>query len=278
VGVSGGKDSVAVLLWVVHESGYPPANVIVNFTDVGNESPITYDYVRFLSDYLMQRGYAPVMWLKPPLDFFELAHKKKRFPSAKGRFCVEYLKIKPMQQFIAGLKDDVTSISGVRASESKARTELPERAFDQAGYQVYRPILHWSVDDVWAYLDEWNVPRNPLYDMGFRRVGCFPCCMTRKDEIRLIAMHFPEVIDHIREAEKDIGSSFFHINKVPILFRHTPFSRNGKTWMCGSIDDVVDWSFTKRGGKQYEMFFDLKERWIWKSGARGTACACLTSK
>lgn len=249
VGVSGGKDSAAAMLWVVHESGYRPEDVIVNFTDTGNEAQVTYDYIAYLSSYLVEHGHSPILWLKPPLDFFELAKKKGRFPSAKGRFCTEYLKIKPMQALVSSIDDDVVSISGIRADESNARSDLPERAYDKAGYHVLRPILKWAISDVWTYLEKWGVKRNPLYYLGFKRVGCFPCCMSRKSEIRLIAIHFPQVIDRIREAEWD-GYTFFPRTTVPERFRHTPFSCNGKTWMCASIDDVVEWSFTKWGARE----------------------------
>jgi len=251
-GLSGGKDSTATMLWLVHESHYPPADVIFNFIDVGNEAPCTYDYIHFLSAYLEQHGYAPITWLKPELDFWELARKKQRFPSIKARFCTEHLKIKPLQSFIASLDDEVTSISGVRADESARRSQLPERAFDKAGYRVFRPILSWSEGDVFAYLRQWSIPRNPLYDMGFSRVGCFPCVNTRKREIRLIATYFPEVIDKIREAEKD-GHTFFARSYVPIAHRNSVFGNSSGRWLVASIDDVVRWSFTKRGGKQFEM-------------------------
>lgn len=252
VGLSGGKDSTATMLWVIHESGYRPQDVISNFTDTGNEAPCTYDYVRFLSAYVERLGYAPVVWLRPELDFFELARKKGRFPSIKARFCAEHLKIKPLQAYIASLDDEVVSISGVRADESARRSQLPERAFDKAGYQVFRPILSWSEKDVFAYLRRWSMPRNPLYDMGFSRVGCFPCVNARKREIRLIATHFPEVIDRIREEEKN-GHTFFARKFVPLPHRKHIFECNGKEWLVPSIDDVVCWSFTARGGKQFVM-------------------------
>ncbi len=50
IGVSGGKDSTALLLWAVNESGYPRDRIVASFCDTGNEHQITYDYVRMLSD------------------------------------------------------------------------------------------------------------------------------------------------------------------------------------------------------------------------------------
>jgi len=252
VGLSGGKDSTAVMLWVIHESGYPPADVIFNFTDGHNEAPCTYDYITFLSAYTQQHGYAPIARLTPELDFWQLAEKKHRFPSMKARFCTEYLKIKPLQAFIATINDQVILISGIRANESAARSQLPERAFDAAGYQVFRPILTWSEQDVFDYLRRWNLPRNPLYDLGFNRVGCFPCVNARKSEIRLIATHFPEVIDKIRQAEHD-GHTFFARTYVPKAHRNSTFTNANGCWQVPSIDDVIRWSFTARGGKQYTL-------------------------
>ena len=37
------------------------------------------------------------------------------------------------------------------------------------------PLAHWSVADVWAYLSEYDVPYNRLYDHGYRSIGCAPC-------------------------------------------------------------------------------------------------------
>lgn len=49
IGISGGKDSTALLLWAVHESGYDPNSLDVTFCNTHNEHQITYDYVRMLS-------------------------------------------------------------------------------------------------------------------------------------------------------------------------------------------------------------------------------------
>jgi 3'-phosphoadenosine 5'-phosphosulfate sulfotransferase (PAPS reductase)/FAD synthetase len=75
VGVSGGKDSTALLLWAVHESGYPRESLRASFADTGNELDVTYDYVRMLGETVF-----PITWLKPERDFYELAKHKKRFP------------------------------------------------------------------------------------------------------------------------------------------------------------------------------------------------------
>jgi phosphoadenosine phosphosulfate reductase len=40
------------------------------------------------------------------------------------------------------------------------------------------PIIDWSDGDVWDFIKGNNLPYNPLYDMGFKRVGCIGCPMS----------------------------------------------------------------------------------------------------
>ena len=47
ISVSGGKDSTALLLLALERQ---PDNMSAVFADTGNEHPITYDYVQYLSD------------------------------------------------------------------------------------------------------------------------------------------------------------------------------------------------------------------------------------
>jgi 3'-phosphoadenosine 5'-phosphosulfate sulfotransferase (PAPS reductase)/FAD synthetase len=267
VGISGGKDSTATALWVVHESGYSPNDVEFVFTPTGLEAPITWEYIGYLSSYIYSQGYRQVRWVWPKLDFWKLAEKEGRFPSIKGKFCPRELKIKPIQTLIAEVGGDVTLVSGIRSDESLSRNELSERAFDKSGNIILRPILHWSVDNVWAYMSKYGIHRNPLYDMGFTRVGCLPCISARRSEIRLIAMHFPEIIDGIRREEERLGFSFFSRGFVPEPFRRHAFSRNGKTWMCPNIDDVVRWAFWSRGNAVPKLTIYSDDYPVWSKYA-----------
>lgn len=95
IGISGGKDSTAVLLWMIHESGIDRDKLDVTFCDTGNEHDWTYAHVRMLHEKVHA-----ITILKPELPFFPLAFKKRRFPSTKARFCTEFLKIYPTEEHI----------------------------------------------------------------------------------------------------------------------------------------------------------------------------------
>lgn len=290
-GVSGGKDSTALLLWIVYESGLDLNKVLVTFCDTGNEDFLTYAYLDML------RQLFPIQTVSPDLDFWELAKFKKRFPSRKARFCTTFLKIIPTRDYILKLQQagkSVLLLNGVRSTEAHAsndRGKVPEFGWDEStGCDIYRPILDWSIDDVWAihkkylpadasiklveadpHLSEGHkaeltkiiqahgVPRNPLYDMGARRVGCFPCINSAKLEVRAMAKYRPERIDFIDSQEGsfkngNMYSSLFARNTVPPQHRTKEVvTAKGETMNVCTIRDVVTWSQTAYGGKQYEM-------------------------
>ncbi len=258
VGISGGKDSGAVLLWLVHESGIPRHKINATFCDTGNEHEWTYEQVRLLSEKVH-----PIETLKPELPFFELVKKKKLFPTAFRRYCTQHLKIFPVQDHIAYLRQayrNVVAVSGVRSNESPERSKLLE--WDYSGHLLttqWRPLISWTIEDVVAIHAKYGIPMNPLYEAGATRVGCFPCVMSNKAEIRMIALKFPERINLIRETEESItsaggNSGFFARDKVPLRFRTKPYvAKDGEKMNVATIDDVVRWSMTgKRAQGSYE--------------------------
>lgn len=289
LGVSGGKDSASTFLWLVYESGWDLEKVRVTFCDTGNEDALTYAYLDMLRDI------HPINTIKPERDFWELAKWKKRFPSRRARFCTSFLKIIPTREYLYTLQQagkNILLLNGLRADEAHAsndRGKISAFGWDESsGCDVYRPILDWSIDEVWdihkKYLpadasiklvkadpllgekhkaelikkiQSHGIPRNPLYDMGARRVGCFPCIHSAKLEIRGLAKYRPERIDFIESKERsfEMGTMFAR-NTVPPQHRTKEITTAaGEKMNVCTIYDVVAWSKTAYGGKQYE--FDL---------------------
>jgi phosphoadenosine phosphosulfate reductase len=75
-------------------------------------------------------------------------------------------------------------ITGLRRQQSATRgsigvIELYE--FDKASGKntvKLNPMANWSRDQIWNYIRENKIPYNPLYDQGYRSIGCTHC--TRK--------------------------------------------------------------------------------------------------
>lgn len=43
---------------------------------------------------------------------------------------------------------------------------------------VVNPIIDWTDDDIWEFIEEYKVPYCSLYDEGFKRLGCIGCPMA----------------------------------------------------------------------------------------------------
>ena len=276
--LSGGKDSTAMWLHVAKELGM---EVYPIFADTGNEHEMTYEYVEYLerlvgpihrvkADFTNQiakkREFVSTKWreegvpesiVMDALDvlsptgnpFLDLCIWKGRFPSRMAQFCTQELKMRPVQNdvFFPLMEQGnrVVNVVGVRAQESAVRAKYPEREDTPEGWEIWRPILTWTVEDVFECHKRHGVDPNPLYKLGMSRVGCMPCINCQKSELFEIARRFPEVIDRIRNWEDIAGraskrgaSSFFIHDDVA-----------GK-----NIDEYVEWSKTSRGGRQYDMF------------------------
>ena len=255
VGVSGGKDSSAALLWLVRESGIDHSKIQATFCDIGNDHEWTLEHIHLLSERVF-----PIHIIKPIRGFYDMCRWEKTLPNPVARFCTRLLKIEPTADYIRKLRWcwEPISVSGVRAEESTDRAKLPE--WDYNGimncYQ-WRPLIKWSLDDVFAIHKRHNIPLNPLYSIGAQRVGCWPCIMSQKSEIRNISLKFPARIETLRafenEMDKVIGrpyASFFQGGKIPKRF-HTKdiISAKGKKMKTCSIDDVVRWSMTGKQAK-----------------------------
>ena len=47
--------------------------------------------------------------------------------------------------------------------------------------------MGWTLKDVVAIHQRHGLNLNPLYGMGFERVGCLPCINSSKNDIRITA-------------------------------------------------------------------------------------------
>lgn len=279
-GLSGGKDSTALWGWAFNESGYPVESIRGSFCDTENEYDVVYDQIRKLDEYGRRRGALPIIWLRSE-GFLNLCIRKKRFPSARARFCTEELKIKPFIRWCESLISEGHELlchSGVRGDESTERSMLGE--FGQKTYTKHltikerRPLLKWSIEQVWGAHKKWGLPINPLYLQGRKRVGCRLCCMSNKEDVRLCSLHHPETIDLYELWERKVSdakggsASFFRASTVPetlrsikglVRKRDSANGKKGEIYSANTIRDVVKWAWTLRGGKQTAFKFMFEE-------------------
>jgi len=95
-----------------------------------------------------------------------------RSPENRKR-CCEVRKVLPLRRALQGKEAWIT---GRRRAQAKNRAEIAEVEDDPVyGLIKYNPLRHWTEDDVWAYIREFDVPYNRLHDQHFVSIGCEPC-------------------------------------------------------------------------------------------------------
>lgn len=304
--VSGGKDSTAMSLWLT-EQGIEHRRV---FFDTGWEHADTYAYLDYLGErlgpierrcrepVLDERREAMALELEAALGFRSAMVRwtlhKASFPSRERRWCTQALKMETardvMREAVAAGAAPV-NVLGIRAAESTARAKLLERELDEdLDAMVWRPLLAWSVEDVIAVHQRHDVRPNPLYLRNAERVGCWPCVMAGKPEIKLLgedriaALARLEAMVALLARERRIARGEPTLARAPTWFQG--HRRDGLAWSCVAcrgvgtgggigpahvgcatcggrgehltiptipIRRMVEWSRTSRGGAQMAM-------------------------
>lgn len=269
VGFSGGIDSQACARWVLNR--FPVDDVILTNSDAGGwEDPLTVGFVAWyglnihpvthtnaiVSDMWKTPGFAETKGLdgSAALTFEEMVRIKGRPPSRKTQFCTEKLKLEPQKRWLTATfgpggrfaGEAYCRYTGVRRDESKTRKYALFQSFDEwFDCELFSPIADWTKQMCFDFVIAHGESVNPLYALGFDRVGCAPCINSGKDDVRNWEARRPEMIEKVRGLERRTGRTFFS-PCVPGKYTNT-------------IDEVLEWSKTSRGGRQ-QLFPILHER------------------
>ena len=273
VSVSGGKDSTAMALYIKEHRLAETNPVYHVFADTGWEHPELMEYIEtYLNERVFDNDLNIAMSTKYPNGMVDLVHGRAMFPGRTKRFCTEELKIVPIRDFIKTVKakhpdlEKPLNAVGIRAAESESRSRLME--FEPGSKlgglklcDTWRPLITATLADIIDIHSRHGVRPCPLYlrdEMPAKRVGCWPCIMSRKEEIKTVALTDPGKIDQIRELEASVSKAAIakaeakgeepDPDKVWSFFQAKDGEADG--W---PIDKVVQWSKTKRGGVQFEF-------------------------
>ena len=252
---SGGKDSTALVLWA-KEQCWPFTTV---FCDTGWEHPLTYDYVQYINETQLDGKLVTVKSEKYD-GLADLSAKRKIVPSVRMRFCTQELKVMPFAKWMNAQDDEATVYQGIRADESSARSQMPRRVWEPL-YEAWieRPLFDWTAEQVFAMHKKHGVIPNRLYSMGAKRVGCFPCVMVNKGELRRLSRTTPEIWDQIAKVENAVkdGRGFFRADYVPPRFHDATYDKNGKTGTYATWQAV---KFYVTRPDQYDLWDDEPTR------------------
>jgi len=169
VSFSGGKDSLVTLHLALKALGQVP----ILFNDTGLELPGTREYVEDLSRELNVK-----LIVADAGNAFRSALEVFGPPARDYRWCCKVIKLAPISRVINNLfPEGAISIVGVRRYESGARARSPRVWVNRWLPKLLSasPIIDWTALDVWMYIIANKLKVNPMYSMGFSRLGCWLC-------------------------------------------------------------------------------------------------------
>lgn len=222
VAFSGGKDS-QVIYHLCKEAG-------VKFD--AHYSLTTVDPPEVI--YFMRRYYPDVIVDKAGITMWDLIVKKGMPPTRMVRYCCDVFKE-------GGGKGRI-AVTGVRWAESIRRknnrgmlelnaytkksiklkndNEEARRMFETCtikSMHLLNPIIDWTEEDVWEYLNDRNIPYCCLYDEGFKRIGCIGCPLAGDDRMRKDFERYPKyeqaylrAFDRMLKARENNGKPYTH--------------------------------------------------------------------
>lgn len=188
---SGGKDS-GVIKRIAEKSG---VKFFIGHSHTGLDCPETVYFVRREKKRYEEMGIRYRIEM-PAMSPWALIRERLIPPLRTARYCCKVLK--------EGSGKGYCVITGVRWEESSNRknsrgiaevqrrnrkesyiltndNEEGRKEFENCvlkGMRIVNPIIDWSEGDVWEYTRKENIPYNPLYDRGHKRVGCIGCPMA----------------------------------------------------------------------------------------------------
>jgi phosphoadenosine phosphosulfate reductase len=97
--------------------------------------------------------------------FYDSVEMRKR--------CCAIRKVEPLRRALDGKR---LWITGLRRSQSVTRSDFALLAHDDDnGLFKLNPLVDWSTEEVFDYLQRFDVLSNALHAQGFPSIGCAPC-------------------------------------------------------------------------------------------------------
>ncbi|HEY0783090.1 MAG TPA: phosphoadenylyl-sulfate reductase, partial [Thermoanaerobaculia bacterium] len=88
--------------------------------------------------------------------------------------CCSVRKVEPIRPVLDGLDAWVT---GLRREQWASRANIRKIEIDHehGGLAKLSPLADWTLEEVWDYIRQNDVPVHPLYAQGYTSIGCAPC-------------------------------------------------------------------------------------------------------
>lgn len=168
-----GAEDVAIIDMAV-KSGRPFS---VFTLDTGRLAPETYEFIERVRQHY---GIAIHAVSPEPVALEAMVVKKGLFSFYQDGHgeCCGIRKVEPLRRT---LKNYLAWMTGQRRDQSPTRTNVAVVESDTGNSGAAGPLLKWNplaattLEQVWSYIRENQVPYNALHDRGYVSIGCAPC-------------------------------------------------------------------------------------------------------
>lgn len=236
---SGGKDSDVIL----HIAKLAGVNYRAIYKNTTIDPPGT-------TRHCKDKGVEIIM---PKMSFRQLI-EKKGLPTRFQRFCCAYLKEYKILDY---------AVVGIRACESikrKKRYTEPEqcRVFNKKEkVRQYFPILDWTDDDIYRFIEEENITVHPLYYNNgeldvTRRLGCMCCPLASNKKRREEFLKYPKMLNFYITSLKKYRETHPYTKKNSVL--RDVYMELAFTLFANNIEDFK----LKFEGSMFEPKVDCK--------------------
>ena len=213
---SGGKDSI-VLEHLTKGAG---VKYDAHYNVTGIDHPSLFRFIR--------RNYPDVALNMPETNIFALALSRRSPPMRKMRFCCNVLKERGGEGRLV--------LTGIRWAESTRRLKtrkMYEVCYRSESRRFLHPIIDWTSNDIWSYIEMKHLPYPELYDKGYTRLGCIMCPEGGAKQMTRHAHDYPKMAQRWIRCLDDI-----------LKLKKAPTFKNGKEyfdwWISGKHNSSND--------------------------------------
>lgn len=192
LGLSGGKDSAALAVYIKEQYPHIHEKMEYFFSDTGAELKEAYEFLDRLEAYLGRE----IVRLSSGKEFDHwLMMNNGLLPSPQIRWCTRTMKIKPFEEFVGN--DPCVSYVGIRADEFREGY----RSDGKPNIKAVFPFIDDGLvrDDIFQLLED--TVGVPEYYEWRSRSGCFFCFFQRQDEWLGLKRRHPELFERAKEYE-----------------------------------------------------------------------------
>ncbi|WP_306013617.1 MULTISPECIES: phosphoadenosine phosphosulfate reductase family protein [unclassified Allomuricauda] len=135
-------------------------NIDVVWCDTGYNLPETYEHASYLTKLLNLNLHTYV-----PKETKAYTEHRLGFPSVDQPEHIEFseiVKLEPFRRALADFKPDIW-FSNIRIRQTELRSSKDILSYSKEGILKISPFYYWSDEDLDAYLEQHNLPKNSTY-------------------------------------------------------------------------------------------------------------------